>query len=290
MRRIKFSIYVLSAIAVAACGGSGQRAVNSTTKNFDSAKIVSANGSITETLCALGFQKNIVGTDVTSTYPEAISGLPKIGHNRNISAEAIIALHPDLLIGLQQSLNPDLQQQLAAANIRVISLPLVYSVAGTKTLVQSIADSLNVSPKAQQVKDGIDKDLATRVVLKSHPKVLFIYARGAGTLMVAGRNTPASAIIELAGATNAANSFEDFKPLTPEALLESNPDVILMFDSGLESLGGIEGLLKIPGIAQTNAGKRRKVIEMDGQLLTGFGPRLGLAVATLSKELNDAQK
>ncbi|HTN17434.1 MAG TPA: ABC transporter substrate-binding protein, partial [Chitinophagaceae bacterium] len=98
------------------------------------------------------------------------------------------------------------------------------------------------------------------------------------------------AMIKLAGGENAVSGFEDFKPLTPEALLNANPDVILMFTSGLESLGGMDGLLKVPGIAMTNAGKKKQVIEMDGQYLTGFGPRLGKAIAELSKKLDAVNK
>src|SRR3546814_14071921 len=96
-------------------------------------------------------------------------------------------------------------------------------------------------------------------------------------MMVAGENTQMEQVIHMAGGQNAVRGFEDFKPLTAESLVAANPDVILLFDSGLDSLGGMEGLLKVRGIAQTNAGKNRKVIEMDGQLLTGFGLRLGKA-------------
>jgi len=121
--------------------------------------------------------------------------------------------------------------------------------------------------------------------LTKKPKVLFIYARGAGNLMVAGSGTPLHSMIELAGAENAASALTDFKPLTPEALLTTNPDVILMFDKGLQSLGGVDGLLKIEGIATTNAGKNKKVVTMDGQYLSGFGPRVGDAVVELHNKL-----
>ena len=117
------------------------------------------------------------------------------------------------------------------------------------------------------------------------PKVLFIYARGAGSLQVSGQNTSVDQLIQLAGGKNAIQGFSDFKPLTTEALVSANPDYILLFNSGLESLGGIQGLLKIPGIQYTTAGKRQQIIEMDGLLLTGFGPRVGVAIRSLNKQL-----
>src|SRR5690606_33743928 len=104
-------------------------------------------------------------------------------------------------------------------------------------------------------------------------------------MMVAGQNTPLDAVINLAGGVNAAQGFEDFKPFTPEALLEANPDAILMFDSGLQSIGGAEVILNIEGVGQTNAGKNKKIIAMDGQYLSGFSPRLGDAVLELNQKL-----
>jgi iron complex transport system substrate-binding protein len=250
-------------------------------------RIVSLNGSVTEVLCQLGLEDKISGVDVTSTFPESIQKLPKVGHNRNIAAEAVVALSPTLVVGLDEQMKPELLEQLKGANIRVIPFHLEYNPQGTKDLVNAIADSLGKKDAAKAVTDKIDADLA-KVQKPAQPvKVLFIYARGAGTLMVAGQKTAPNRMIELAGAQNAATGFEDFKPLTPEALVEGNPDVILMFDSGLQSLGGIDGLLQVPGIKETNAGRNKRVIEMDGQLLAGFGPRVGEAVTQLAQQLNE---
>src|SRR3546814_19832757 len=100
-------------------------------------------------------------------------------------------------------------------------------------------------------------------------------------MMVAGENTQMEQVIHMAGGQNAVRGFEDFKPLTAESLVAANPAVILLFDSGLESLGGLDGLLKVRGIEQTNAGKNRKVIKMNGQLLPCFGPQIRTALAEL---------
>jgi iron complex transport system substrate-binding protein len=250
-------------------------------------RIVSLSGTTSEILSAIGMQDKIVGVDVTSTYPAAVAALPKVGHNRNVSAEAVIALKPTLVVGIDENIRPELTEQLHNAGIRVMLFHLESSVAGTKNLIREVADSMGAADKAQPICDNIDTDLKDTATLSRKTKVLFIYARGAGTMMVAGKHTYPNAMIGLAGGENAVNDFEDFKPLTPESLLKANPDVILMFDSGLESLGGMKGLLEVPGVKMTNAGRNKQVIEMDGQFLTGFGPRLGKAVAELSKKLNE---
>jgi iron complex transport system substrate-binding protein len=252
-------------------------------------RIVSLNGTVTEILCELGLQNQIVGTDVTSTYPEAMAKSPKVGHNRNIGAEAVLALRPTIIIGTKTNGGMDVKseviQQFQGAGVKTVFLDQTSTVAGAKDLINKVAATVGLTAKAPAIAKKIDADLAkVRKPVKAQ-KVLFIYARGAGTLMVAGQDTPVENIIKLTGGTNAATGFTSFKPLTAEALLAANPDVLLLFTSGLESLGGINGLMKVPGITQTNAGRNRNVIEMDGQLLTGFGPRLGQAVQQLSQKL-----
>src|SRR5690606_8747683 len=246
-------------------------------------RIISLNGSITETLAALNEAENIVGKDVTSTFPADLKA-KDLGHVRSITAESILALQPSVVIGTSKDINPNLNDQLKKANISLIMIDQEYSVEGTKNLITSIATKLK-KDNYQPLLDNISTKIATVKPFDKKPKVLFIYARGAGNLMVAGTGTPLHSMIELAGAENAAAALTDFKPLTPEALLTTNPDVILMFEKGLQSIGGIDGLLKIEGISTTNAGKNKKVVTMDGQFLSGFGPRLGDAVVELHNKI-----
>ncbi|GAB3252633.1 hemin ABC transporter substrate-binding protein [Larkinella harenae] len=253
-------------------------------------RIVSLSGTLTEIICELGLQNQLVGVDVTSTYPASMAKVPKVGHNRNIGAEAVLALRPTVVVAVRSNggmdIKPEIFQQFKSAGVKTLIFDQETSVAGTKKLISDVAKALGQPAKAAVITRKLDTDLAKVRKPSKLQKVLFIYARGTGTMMVSGRNTPIEKIVQLAGAQNAFNDFDNFKPLTPEALVAGNPDVILLFTSGLESLGGIDGLLKVQGIAQTNAGKNRRVIEMDGQLLTGFGPRLGLAVQELSGKLN----
>jgi iron complex transport system substrate-binding protein len=248
-------------------------------------RIVSLSGTTSEIICALGKQAQLVGVDVTSTYPAALEKLPRVGHSRNISAEGVLALSPTLVVGTTESLKPEVAAQLKSAGVTVQLFRQDYSVAGTKQLVKDVAAAFGASAQVPAVLKKLDADLAQARKPAKAPKVLFIYARGTGTMMVAGTGTQAAKVIELAGGQNAVTDFADFKPLTAEALVAANPDVLLLFDSGLASLGGKAGLEKIPGIAQTTAGKTGRVVEMDGQLLTGFGPRLGLAVTELGQKL-----
>jgi iron complex transport system substrate-binding protein len=106
--------------------------------------------------------------------------------------------------------------------------------------------------------------------------------------MVGGEKTSADAMIAYAGARNAITGLTGFKPLTPEAVIASNPDVILVTDQGMKAVGGIDGVMRFPGISQTRAGKEQKIISLEAMYLLGFGPRMPLAVAELNLLLQRA--
>ena len=251
-------------------------------------RIVSLNGTITEIICALGFERSLVGVDVTSTFPASVHQLPKVGHNRNISAEPVLALQPSLILATDNFLSPAVVEQFKQTGVKTVVLKQDFNIAGTKQLSRQVAAALQAPAKGEALCKQLDKEQQALHIAQQGKKVLFIYARGAGTLMVAGEDTPLDHIITLSGGRNAAQGFKDFKPLTTEALVAANPDVILLFDTGLQSVGGVDGLLKVPGIPQTNAGKQQKVIAMDGQLLSGFGPRVIQAIRELSTKIQGA--
>src|SRR5690606_31816548 len=179
--------------------------------------------------------------------------------------------------------------QIRSSGVGLMLFDHEYSIDGAKQLIRAVADSLDRSAKGDSLLRELEVDLAVAdsVVAQSQtqPKVLFIYARGTGTMMVAGQQTQLDEMIKLAGGINAGPGSTDLTPLTSEALVAANPDVILLFDSGSASLRGIEGLLERQGMRQTNAGKNKKVVEMDGQFLIGFGPRLGQAVMELAEKI-----
>ena len=283
--KFSFAIVLIALLAFQAC----QPVTKSTEGNVDELKIVSLNGTVSEILVDLGFQDNLVGVDVSSNYPKSLQEKPKVGHSRQFSAEGILALAPDVVIATKNDLSGELAEQISNTGVKLLLFDHQFSPDGTKTLIQSMADSLDRQEKGDSIVTALQSDLEKIKDIEKkepEPKVLFIYARGAGTMMVAGRDTQVEKMIELAGGVNAVQDFTEFKPLTAEALVAANPDVILLFDSGFSSLGGAEGLLEVQGVRQTNAGKNRKFVEMEGQLLTGFSQRLGQAVEELAKRIH----
>jgi len=252
-------------------------------------RIVTLSGALTETVDALGFGKNIVAVDVTSIYPAYVNSLPKVSKNRSVSAEGLISFRPDLVLAPEGSVSKEIEYQLKSAGITLVNIKQEYSVNGALDFIKGVAAALNVPDKgaalARQTQEKVNMALAGVKKNGKSSKVLFIYARGTGVMLVAGQHTNIDAIITLAGAKNAVQGFDDFKPYTTEALVAANPDVILMFDFGLSSLGGADGVLKMPGVAQTTAGKNKRIVQMDGELLVNFSVRLDKAINQLNKNL-----
>ena len=252
-------------------------------------KIVTLNGGITEIVAALGHEKEIVGTDVTSTYPASLKTTAvDLGHVRSMTIEPIMAVSPTLILASDKDINPALMGKIKSSGIKTEIFKQEFTVDGTKKLIADVAKTIG-SDDYQKINEKIDADLTHIHPIANKPKVLVIYARG-NMLRVSGKNTPMASLIEIAGGENAVNDFEDFKPLTPEAVVKANPDVLFFFTSGLQGAGGNEGALKMPGVAQTNAGKNKKIIAMDGGLVSGFGPRLGEAAVGLNKLLIENTK
>lgn len=247
-------------------------------------RIVSVGGSVTEIVYALGAGADVVGVDTSSTYPEAATELPQVGYQRRLSAEGVLSLRPDVVLVSSDAGPPVVLSHLKAA-VEVVEIPSVYSVAGAEDKIRLIANILGRKEQGEQLVGNLRRDLAVAQAaldrVRSQPSVLFLYARGLGTLYVSGTGTAADAMIRLAGGVNAVSEYADFKPFTPEAVVAAAPDVLLMLSRGLESLGGIEGLLQLPGIALTEAARHRRVVAMDDLYLSSFGPRLGAALNEL---------
>ncbi|MEM7140581.1 MAG: ABC transporter substrate-binding protein, partial [Actinomycetota bacterium] len=75
-------------------------------------------------------------------------------------------------------------------------------------------------------------------------------------------------------------------PITSESMAQAAPDVILMTTTGLDSVGGIDGLVEIPGIAQTPAGADRRVATLEDGLLYSFGSRTPEAIEALAAQFH----
>lgn len=262
----------------------------------DVSRIVVLNGDIAEVVYALGLGDNVVGTDTSATYPEGAKAKQSIGYQRTLSAEGIISLKPTLVIGNEVAGPAAVLEQVRATGVTTVLLKDVTSLEGVYEKIANVSTALGVPNRGtllnQQVKTDVDAATALAAKATSKPKVAFLYLRGASTQQIMGSGSRADVLIAAAGGVDAgvAAGVKGSAPITAESLVTAAPDVLLLLSAGLQSVGGTDGLLKIPGISETPAGKSKRVVDLDDQYLLGMGPRTGLALMDLVKALHPELK
>ncbi|MEJ0025678.1 MAG: hemin ABC transporter substrate-binding protein [Rhizomicrobium sp.] len=253
-------------------------------------RIVMLGGDVTEIAFALGQGGRVVCDDQTSLYPAAATKLPQVGYLRTLAAEGVLSCRPDLIIASEDAGPPAAVTQLDASGVQVVHVPNAHSAEGVVDKIGVVADALGVHDRGEALKAryrtalaDIKRKLAS---YRDHPRAIFLMAQGPGGAMAAGRGTAADTMLTLAGAQNVAGGFSGYKPLTPEAALALRPDVIIVADYAIKTMGGMEAFRARPEIAMTPAAKSGRIVAMDTLLLLGFGPRTPQALGALATALH----
>ncbi|MER6692063.1 heme/hemin ABC transporter substrate-binding protein [Streptomyces minutiscleroticus] len=253
----------------------------------DASRILPLNGGVAEIVFTLGLGDRVVGRDVTATFEEA-KKLPQVTKAHDVSAESVLSLRPSVVLADTDTGPKEAVEQIRDAGIPVVVLDPATKLSDVTTRTTRIAEALGVPEAGEALDKRMDEELAAAragVPEGSRPKVAFLYMRGsAAVYLIGGEGSGADSLLEAAGAVDAGTAAgldKPFTPITTEALAAAQPDVILMMTKGLESVGGLDELLKIPGIAQTPAGMNRRVVDMEDGVLLGFGPRTPLVIDIL---------
>lgn len=240
-----------------------------------------ANGS-GEVVVALGGADRVVGRDETSKAPE-IEQVPMVTKAHAVSAEQVIALKPDVVLIDASTTPAEAIQQIRDIGISVVEVPEAWSSEEVVTKIEVIGAAIGAPVSAiDQVKNQSVASTSDNVGVKN--RVAFLYLRGTSAIyLLGGAGSGADSLITQSGAIDvgAEAGLAAFTPLTAEELVNLNPDTILVMTKGLESVGGVEGLFNLPGLAQTDAAKTRNVVVVDDTLLLSFGPRTGALINAL---------
>ncbi len=255
----------------------------------DARRIVSVGGSITEIVYALGAQDRLVARDSTSTFPNDAMALPDVGYMRALSPEGVLSVQPDAILLLEGSGPPEAVDVLKKASVPLVFVPESYDRDGILHKIRAVGEALGLSEATRRFEAEVAADLdaakAATADIAERKRVLFVLSLQGGKILASGEGTAASGIIGLAGADNAVGGFHGYRQLTDEAVIEAQPDVVLVMAREGDLAISREELLAHPAIAATPAGASGSVIAMDGLYLLGFGPRTAQAARDLATDL-----
>lgn len=251
-------------------------------KPVDTSRLVTIGGAVTEIVFALGYGDKVVARDTTSLYPDAANTLPDVGYMRALAPEGVLSVNPSAILMIQGSGPKETIDVLSKASVPLVTIPEGYDRGALVAKIKAVGKALGADAKADALAAKVAADVdaavadAAQVEEGKRKRVLFVMTVQNGKIMAAGAHTAAQGIIALAGGINATSDFHGYKPLNDEAVINARPDVILLMDTGAQTVSEAD-ILANPAVALTPAGQNKKVIRLGGSALL-FGPRTADAI------------
>jgi len=252
-------------------------------------KLVSIGGDVTEIVYALGAGNELVARDSTSLRPKAVLALPDVGYMRQLNTEGILSLHPSMVLSSELAEPSLVLQQLSQNGVKVVRVPGTPSITTVPEKIEVIAGALNRQAEGEKLIATYRSQLSTIRHDALPVKMLFVMSHGGMSSMAAGQNTAADAMITSVGAKNAMQGFSRYRPLSQEGVIASAPDILLLTADGVKTLGGLDQVWRLPGVAMTPAGKNKRVLVLDDMSLLGFGLQTPAVMAQLRQAAEQAK-
>ncbi|QEU94748.1 heme/hemin ABC transporter substrate-binding protein [Streptomyces kanamyceticus] len=265
----------------------------------DTSRIVPLTGSLNEIVFTLGLGKNVVARDITATFEQA-KKLPVVTRAHDVSAESVLSLKPTVVLADTTTGPAEAIDQIRDAGIPLVVFDPAKGLDDVSPRIEAVAKTLGVEKSGAELTARTERRIdAVRAGIPANkgkgkggkkPRVAFLYLRGSASVyLLGGRDSGASSLLEAAGAVDAGKESglkKDFTAITSEALAKAAPDAILVMSKGLESVDGVDGLLKVPGVAETPAGLDRRIVSIDDGVLLNYGPRTDRVLKSLVDQLH----
>jgi iron complex transport system substrate-binding protein len=258
----------------------------------DASRIIAADryGTLAQTVWALGMGPKLIGRSTAASFP-AVQHVPNVtGGSGSLSVESILALRPSVFLTDSTSASPQVREQLRNAGVTVVYFDPQRTMEGVAPQIEAVAAALGVPDRgqalAQRTRDEIAAASAAVPKQDKPLTIAFLYLRSTAITMIAGPGSGADALIAALGANDAgavAKAKEPFVAITSEGMIAAAPDVLIVMSDGLKSVGGVDGLEKVAGIAQTPAGRNKRVVDMSDAVVLSFGPNTGRVISALSE-------
>ena len=275
------SLIALAALALSVgCGpgheGAGQR-------------VVCVSKQLNEYLYDIHADSVLVARDLTSIYPPQITKLPSVGYHRALSAEGIISMRPTMLL-TDGNLGPD----AVVEQVRKVGIPVVIMKPGStpdsaQLLMRQLGKEFHHEHDADSVVAKWNSDMAAALAdtakwaASPKPRVMFMHmGQVVNNYLALKRGTPGDQLVRWAGGVNAVDSVGGMMRLTPELIAKAAPDIIIATDVGFDRLGSADKFADMPGVAETPAGRSRRIYRIDETEIMYFGPRTAASLRKIA--------
>ena len=266
-----FALFTLTAQAVSVQDDAG--------RTYDGRvpqRVVSLLPSLTESVCALGACKRLVGVDRYSNYPLSVKTLPQLGGLDDVNVEAIVALKPDVVLAAPSS---RVAERLATLGIPVFTLD-AKSYTDVRRVLLKLGELLDL-PHAKKFWDQLEKHVAAAAQsMPARATGVTVYYEVAAGPYAAGPDSYMGELLDRLGARNIIPAkLGPFPKISPEFVVRADPRVILISEREAS------GLAQRPGWDRISAIKRGNVCLFtaeQGDVLARPGPRMGDAAQLMA--------
>jgi iron complex transport system substrate-binding protein len=252
----------------------------------DIRRIVSLAPSLTETVYALGLQDRLVGDTDYCDFPPEAQRKPKVGGATDPSVEAIVALHPDLVL-----VTKNLNRLETVEALEEIGIPSYatdpHSVDDIVSSTERLADLLGASAVGAAVASGLQRtlsDLQQRLSSVTPTSVLFIV--WPDPLMSVGKETFIADALRHAGAVSIIDSSQNWPHVSLEEVVHRQPEFLIFVEThfGTAPRTG-DALSTLPGWRLLKAVREHRYATIS-DAINRPAPRLIAAVRDLAQRLH----
>ena len=252
-------------------------------------RLVTIFSSNTELVAALGLADRIVGVEEYTRFPPEVVGKPKVGGRLGFSVDAVVALRPDLVIvtPARQAAN-QLVEPMERIGVPVMVL-LSRSVGEVLGNIRLVGRAAGVPERGDALAQSLQARLdavARQVAHQPAPRLVMVTGRvGNGMLLVARSDTYTGEAMVMAGGQFAIAGRGAVAQVSPEAILASDPDVLLF--AGTQT--ALDELIRLPGWRDMRAVRERRAVTVSRSEFLIPGPRTIDGIESLARWLHPAQ-
>lgn len=239
-------------------------------------RIVSLLPPLTEFVCVLDACGRLVGTDRYSNWPAAVTSLPKLGGLDDVAFEAIVALHPDVVLAGTSSRVIDRLEELG---IPVVALE-AKTLSDAHRMLTLLGVLLGTPSSGERVWQNIDSQIKIAAAqVPSRYRGSRVYFEISEAPYAASASSFIGELLTRLGMANAVPAeLGPFPHLNPEYVLRAQPDLVM---SSARELAGMAGRPGWEELKALRAGQTCGFSETENDTLMRSGPRLGEAAKAI---------